>query len=615
MEGTAIDTADAGAGFSGDESAGGDVPAFGAAGPVAIQTTGGDIAEVEGGGAHATKALAAFHDGEELLDLVGVPCDGGWEAGGDEGTFEDGFTAALEPFAVEEGATIERSFVEFAGGGIVNHAHANLLLVNEGDGDGEVKHAVGVVGGTVQGIDDPAGIFFGPLSVRGQVFFADPMKGGEVIEEASADEGLRGDIGIGDEIAISFFADGDIGHHLHEECAGFEGRLFGLEKAVSQVEGLRRGMVHGKRYLNPLRHSGRILHHLKEVIEEIVAIVRSGGSFRMVLDAEGWKLAMSDAGDGLVVEVAVGNFEVGREARFIDGEAMVLSGDFDAAVAESEDGLVRAAVAELHLESLGTAGQRKELMTEADAKDRAFAEEGADGGDGIFDGFGVTGSIAEEDAVRVLIEDLLRRRITTEDSHAVAFIGKVATDIAFHAKVEANDVERTIDAVKVISMDERVKELAPFAGALRHDFFGEIATDQTGALFGEFDQAGWIEFGGRDDPFEDTAGAQVTYQGAGIDVGDPDDLVSFEVFLEGALGAKIAVDAARLFDDEAGELGMWAFFVVEIDAIVANEWVGHGDDLTAVAGVGQNLLIAGHRRIEADFADGLSGGTKGRSSK
>ena len=57
-----------------------------------------------------------------------------------------------------------------------------------------------------------------------------------------------------------------------------------------------------------------------------------------------------------------------------------------------------------------------------------------------------------------------------------------------------------------------------------------------------------------------------------------------------------------LADDEAGQVRPPALDVLGIDAVVADLRVGHRDDLAAVAGIGEDLLVAGHRRVEADFA-------------
>ena len=54
-----------------------------------------------------------------------------------------------------------------------------------------------------------------------------------------------------------------------------------------------------------------------------------------------------------------------------------------------------------------------------------------------------------------------------------------------------------------------------------------------------------------------------------------------------------------------------AFDVEAIDAIVAYQGIGHGDDLALVGGVGEDLLVAGHRGVEDDFALGSSGRAKG----
>ena len=75
----------------------------------------------------------------------------------------------------------------------------------------------------------------------------------------------------------------------------------------------------------------------------------------MVLHAEGGALRRGDALDGAVVEVDVGDLGVG-EAVVLDGEAVVLGGDLDAAGAQVLDRLVAAAVAEFQLEGFPAEG-------------------------------------------------------------------------------------------------------------------------------------------------------------------------------------------------------------------------------------------------------------------
>ncbi len=80
----------------------------------------------------------------------------------------------------------------------------------------------------------------------------------------------------------------------------------------------------------------------------------------------------------------------------------------------------------------------------------------------------------------------------------------------------------------------------------------------------------------------------------------------FEEFAERSFRTKIAVHPAVLADNKPSKVRPAAFEVVLVDAVVADLWVGHRDDLAAVAGVGEDLLIAGHRGVEADLAIDLA---------
>ena len=55
--------------------------------------------------------------------------------------------------------------------------------------------------------------------------------------------------------------------------------------------------------------------------------------------------------------------------------------------------------------------------------------------------------------------------------------------------------------------------------------------------------------------------------------------------------------------------------VFPVDAIVADVRIRQGDDLAAVARVGEDFLIAGEGRVEHDFADGGASGTDGIAEK
>ena len=59
-------------------------------------------------------------------------------------------------------------------------------------------------------------------------------------------------------------------------------------------------------------------------------------------------------------------------------------------------------------------------------------------------------------------------------------------------------------------------------------------------------------------------------------------------------------------DDKGFEKRLARFDVFGIDAGVADQRIRHGDDLTGVGRVGQDFLIARHRGIENDFANGFA---------
>lgn len=82
----------------------------------------------------------------------------------------------------------------------------------------------------------------------------------------------------------------------------------------------------------------------------------AGAGFGVVLDAEGGVGFAGDAFDGLVVEVDVRHLDVRRECVRLQGEAVVLAGDFNLAADLVEDGLVGAAVSEFEFVDLAAEG-------------------------------------------------------------------------------------------------------------------------------------------------------------------------------------------------------------------------------------------------------------------
>ena len=129
------------------------------------------------------------------------------------------------------------------------------------------------------------------------------------------------------------------------------------------------------------------------------------------------------------------------------------------------------------------------------------------------------------------------------------------------------------------------------------------------------DQPGVVQIGGREHALHRPVDAHPADQGPGVDAFQGHDAVAGQVFVQLAFGAEVAHPAARLANDEAGQVRLAAFHVFGVDPVIADLGIGHGDDLAAVARVGEDFLVAGHGGIEADFAVDFADGAEGLSGE
>src|SRR6478609_8340941 len=91
-------------------------------------------------------------------------------------------------------------------------------------------------------------------------------------------------------------------------------------------------------------------HELRELLEEIARVVRTGTRFRVVLHAERAEMIATDALDVAVVEVQVRDDASFRQGVGVDRVVVVLTRDLDPAVRQMPDGVVAAVVTEAQLE-------------------------------------------------------------------------------------------------------------------------------------------------------------------------------------------------------------------------------------------------------------------------
>lgn len=100
-------------------------------------------------------------------------------------------------------------------------------------------------------------------------------------------------------------------------------------------------------------------------------------------------------------------------------------------------------------------------------------------------------------------------------------------------------------------------------------------------------------------------------QSAGVDAGKPDHASAFEPVIEMARGAVVRRAGNGRVQHDAAGAGRCGQIdrldVLVIGADIADMGKGEGDDLAGIGGIGQDLLIPGHRGIEADLAHRMAG--------
>src|SRR5438477_11494715 len=125
-----------------------------------------------------------------------------------------------------------------------------------------------------------------------------------------------------------------------------------------------------------------------------------GAGFRVVLNAEQRKVAVTQALERRVVRVRVRQFDfVLRQRVGIYGEVMVVRGDLDLPGVQLLHRMIAAVVPELEFESLAAERDASQLVAEADAEDGLASHEAADIVHGVGAGFGIAGAVREKDAV------------------------------------------------------------------------------------------------------------------------------------------------------------------------------------------------------------------------
>ena len=97
-------------------------------------------------------------------------------------------------------------------------------------------------------------------------------------------------------------------------------------------------------------------------------------------------------------------------------------------------------------------------------------------------------------------------------------------------------------------------------------------------------------------------GADQRGQRPGVDAGQADDAARLQPLVE-VIGDRRAQDHATRAG-RRGHVHRLDVFLVGTD--IADMREGEGDELTGIGRIGEDFLISGHRRVEADLADGMA---------
>ena len=171
-------------------------------------------------------------------------------------------------------------------------------------------------------------------------------------------------------------------------------------------------------------------HELNEAVEKVGGIVRACCRFGVVLDGERGDVEAADAFYYVVVEANMGYFYAPKffnggldrpvEGR-IDGEPVVLGGDFNFPSGFVHDGLVNAAVPEGQLVGAEPEGAPQKLVAEADAEERgAFTQNLPEQFYLFVGGCGVAGAVGEEHALRVVGVNVVQGGVGRQHVHTHA---------------------------------------------------------------------------------------------------------------------------------------------------------------------------------------------------
>lgn len=198
--GCAVKIGDFATRFFDEDNARGDVPAFQAKFPEAIEAASGDAGEVECGGTIAADTVGTER---EIVVVVNVGAGLAFvhrKASAKKARSKRRNFGNEDFLSVQSGAFAAGSSKEFFVDWVVNDTSDDFVAVSECDRDAEAGIAMGEICGAVERVHVPA--IFGVV-ITAETFFGGDSVGGEIFREAIDDGLFAAFVGLGDEVDVA----------------------------------------------------------------------------------------------------------------------------------------------------------------------------------------------------------------------------------------------------------------------------------------------------------------------------------------------------------------------------------------------------------------------------
>ena len=296
--------------------------------------------------------------------------------------------------------------------------------------------------------------------------------------------------------------------------------------------------------------------------------------------------------------------DIGRQRRLVDGKTVVLARNQHPLRRQVLHRVVGAVVAELHLQRLRADRQTEDLVAEADTEQRHLRlEDLARRRDSVVARLRITGPVRQEYAVGIHGQDLGGGRRRRHHRDAAAEACERAQDVALDAEVVGDHVQ-TLRRVRQARLAAVPGEgLVPLVAALGRNDLRQVHALQAREHFRRADRRRRIgRLAGHDAAGLGALVAQDPRQAAGVEVGDRHDLAAHQEVAQRLGRPPAALEQRQVADHEAGSVDLRGLEILGVGAGIADVRVGQRDDLPAVGRIREDLLVAGHRRIEYHLA-------------